>query len=247
VLTEAEVARVERSGAEYAVTAHVGSAQQTFTCDALLVAVGRAPNVDGLGLEAAGVRYDTRNGIAVDSYLATSSPRIYALGDVAGGLLFAHAAAAQAKIATRNALIPIRKRLDERVTPWATFTEPEVGRVGLTEAQARQAHGDAIWTTTLSMASVDRAATESATQGFIKLVATAGGRLLGATVVGEAAGEVINEVALAMTHGLTLAQLAATTHVYPTIALGLQQAAGQYTLRQTSQSGLVRLLRTLAR
>ncbi len=248
VLTEAEVTRVERAGnGAKLATLRTREGERTLMCDEILVAVGRAPTVEGLGLEAAGVRFDARKGIAVDAYLATSAPRVYAAGDVTGGLNFTHAAAAQARIATRNALIPIRAKIDERVTPWATFTDPQVGRVGLTEDEAHAAHGAAVWTTTLPMVSVDRAVTDSATVGYIKLVATDKGKLLGATIIGEAAGEIINELALAMARGVTLSQLASVTHVYPTIALGLQQAAGVFSLQRTRNSGLVRLLRTLAR
>lgn len=252
ILTHAAALRVESRDGEKMVTLRVGegagagAGERVVACDEILVCVGRRPAVEGLGLEAAGVRVGPR-GVEVDGYLATSNPRVYAAGDVTGGLAFTHAAAAQARVAARNALIPIRARLDERVTPWATFTEPEIARVGLTEAEARKAHGDDVWATTLPLASVDRAITDDAAQGFITLVATRRGKLLGATVAGEAGGEIINELAVAMRAGLTLAQLAATTHVYPTVALGVQQAAGAFSLERTRRSGLVRFLRALAR
>ncbi len=211
------------------------------------MAVGRAPNVEGLGLEAAGVRHDDKKGITIDRSLRTSNPRIYAAGDVTGGYRFTHAAALQARTAVRNALFPGRSALDERVMPWATFTEPEVAHVGLTEAEARKRHGERVRVYAQPFRSVDRAITDGATAGFVKLVSTREGALLGAHVVGSGAGEYINELALAMQHRIGLAELARTTHVYPTLALAIQQVAGQYTLERTARSFSVRLLRRLAR
>jgi pyruvate/2-oxoglutarate dehydrogenase complex dihydrolipoamide dehydrogenase (E3) component len=195
----------------------------------------------------AGVRYDAQKGIAVDRRLRTSSPRIYAAGDVTGGYRFTHAAALQARTAVRNALFPGRRALDERVMPWATFTEPEVAHVGLTEADARHRHGDRrVRVYTQPFRSVDRAITDGATAGFVKLVSTRDGELLGAQIVGAGAGEYINELALAMQQRIGLGELARTTHVYPTLALAIQQAAGVYSLERTARSRSVRLLRRLA-
>ena len=129
--------------------------------------------------------------------------------------------------------------------PWATFTEPEIAHVGLTEARARARASGEVRVLTLPLAAVDRAVTEGETAGFIKLIATPKGELLGATIAGPAAGELINELALAMEHGLSLGQIASTTHAYPTIGLGLQQVAGQFALEKTSHSGIVKLLRRL--
>lgn len=209
----------------------------------ILVAVGRAPAVAGLGLDEAGVRFDPRKGITTDAYLQTTNKRVYAAGDVIGGYLFTHAAALQARLAIRNMLFPARGKLDERVMPWATFTEPEVAHVGLTEAEARRQNGDDVKVYTQQMRGIDRAVTEGETAGLIKLVATARGKLLGAQIVGPSAGEYINELALALQQNLTLSDLAATTHAYPTVALGIQQAAGTYALEVAANSGLVRLLR----
>ena len=221
--------------------------EMEVTADDVLVAVGRVPALDGLGLDAAGVRADAARGIGVDGYLRTSNPRIYAAGDVTGGYRFTHAAALEARTAVRNALIPIRSRLDERVMPWATFTEPAVARVGLTEAEARAAYGSEVRVFTQPLAGVDRAITDGETTGFVKLISTEKGKLLGATVVGPAASELINELALAMSQGIPLDKIAATTHVYPTIGLGIQQAAGKYSVGKLMRSRAVKLLRRLAR
>ena len=233
----------QRDGAKIA---HVRSKSgETFEVagDELLVAIGRTPSVDGLGLDAAGVAYDPRKGIGVDEYYRTSNSHIYAAGDVIGGYLFTHAAALQARVAARNALVPVRAKRDERIMPWATFTEPEVAHVGLTEAEAHTAHGDDVVVVSQQFSGVDRAITDDATDGFVKLVAKRDGKLLGAEIVGAAAGEFINELALALQANLSLNDLAATTHVYPTVALAVQQAAGQFTLARAANSRAVKLLR----
>jgi pyruvate/2-oxoglutarate dehydrogenase complex dihydrolipoamide dehydrogenase (E3) component len=220
---------------------------QEVAVDELLVAVGRSPNVAGLDLEAAGVRYDPRTSISVDRRLRTSSARIYAAGDVIGGYRFTHAAAQQARTAVRNALFPAGSILDERVMAWATFTEPEVAHVGLTEERARRQHGAGVRVFTQSLREVDRAVTDGATAGFVKLVSAKDGRLLGAQIVGHLAGEYINELALALQRKLNLADLASTTHVYPTMALAIQQAAGGYSLAKLRRNRLVHLLRVFRR
>jgi pyruvate/2-oxoglutarate dehydrogenase complex dihydrolipoamide dehydrogenase (E3) component len=193
------------------------------------------------------VRYDPRTGISVDRRLRTSNARIYAVGDVIGGYRFTHAAALQARTAVRNALFPGGTALDERVMPWATFTEPEVAHVGLTEEQARREHGAGVRAFTQPLREVDRAVTDGATAGFVKLVSAKDGRLLGAQIVGHLAGEYINELALALQRKLTLADLGATTHVYPTMALAIQQAAGGYTSAKLRRNRLLPLLRALRR
>jgi pyruvate/2-oxoglutarate dehydrogenase complex dihydrolipoamide dehydrogenase (E3) component len=243
----AATAALLRDGAKV-VTVVAPDGQRELVADEILVAVGRAPNLDGLALEQAGVRA-TPHGVVVDAYLRTSNPRILAAGDVTGGYRFTHAAARQAGVAVRNALLPgvARTKLDERVMPWATFTDPAVAHVGLTEAEARARHRDAVRVYTQTFDEVDRAVTDGATDGFVKLVGTSRGELLGATAVGLTAGEFINELAVALRRRITLAQLASTTHVYPTLALAIQQAAGKHTTERLMRSGLVRVLRRLAR
>jgi pyruvate/2-oxoglutarate dehydrogenase complex dihydrolipoamide dehydrogenase (E3) component len=253
VVTRASVTGIARSDGSKVVafsTPHApdtGGQPQEVAVDELLVAVGRSPNVAGLDLEAAGVRYDPRTGISVDRRLRTTNPRIYAAGDVIGDYRFTHAAALHARTAVRNALFPGGAALDERVMPWATFTEPEVAHVGLTEEQARRQHGDAVLVFTQRLRDVDRAVTDGGTEGFVKLVSAKDGTLLGAQIVGHAAGEYINELALALQGKLSLSDLAATTHVYPTFALAIQQAAGRYTVAKLRRNRLVRLLRALSR
>lgn len=247
VVTRAAVTGVATRADKKAVVAAGPDGPVELAADEILAAVGRTPAVDGLDLERAGVRLDAQRGIAVDKRLRTSNPRIYAAGDVVGRPYFTHAAAQEARTAVRNMLFPgfASEDLDERALAWATFTEPAVGRVGLTEAEARAAHGAEVRVYTQDMAGVDRAVTVGETEGFVALVAGAKGKLLGATAVGPAAGEMINELALVMRQGLGLDAIAATTHVYPTIALALQQAAGKYSIEKVVGSGGVRLLRRL--
>jgi len=248
ILTNTEVVGVAQPGGAQGpkvVTARTPNGPVEIAADELLVSIGRSPNVQGLGLEAAGVAYDARKGIVVDELYRTSNPRVFAAGDVIGGYLFTHTAAQQARVAVRNALLPVHAKRDERVTPWATFTEPEVAHVGLTEAEARAAHGEEVRVYVQSFREVDRAVADDAADGFVKLIVGAKGKLLGAQIVGESAGEFINELALVMKADLSVGEIAATVHVYPTVALSLQQAAGQYSLERTAASGGVKLLRRL--
>lgn len=225
------------------VAARVEGVAHEVACDKLLMAVGRVPNVEGLGLDAAGIHYDAHTGIAVDRYLRTSNPRVYAAGDVIGGYYFAHAAALHARTAVRNALFPGARALDQRVMPWATFTDPEIARVGLSEEEARAQRGASVRIYVEPFTAVDRAVTDEATEGFVKLVSTRRGVVLGAQIVGPGAGDYINEVALAMQQHLGLRALADATHVYPTLALAIQQAAGQFTLEHSRRNPLLGLLR----
>jgi pyruvate/2-oxoglutarate dehydrogenase complex dihydrolipoamide dehydrogenase (E3) component len=225
IVPNALFVKASRSGQKKVVTAKQGDRLLTFEAGEILVALGRRPNVEGLHLEAAGVSYDTK-GIKVDEYLRTSTPNILAIGDVIGGYLFSHVAAYQAGVAVRNALVPIgKKKVDYRVVPWCTFTDPEVARVGLTPEEARQRYKD-LRIVRLPWAEIDRAQAEGETTGFIKLV-LAGKRdeLVGAHLVGSRAGELLGELSLAMRQHLSLSDVLDTIHAYPTLNTGIQQAA----------------------
>ncbi|MEM9544083.1 MAG: FAD-dependent oxidoreductase, partial [Cyanobacteria bacterium P01_E01_bin.42] len=171
---------------------------EQIMADEILVSAGRIPNVDSLNLEAAGVRYD-KKGIKVGLDLRTTNPRILACGDVIGGYQFTHVAGYEAVVAVTNAMFsPITRlkpsKANYRVIPWATFTEPELARVGLTEQQARERYGDDVLVLKQPFAGVDRAQAENATQGFGKIITRANGEILGAHIVGPSAGELIHEV-----------------------------------------------------
>ncbi|HEY8285380.1 MAG TPA: FAD-dependent oxidoreductase [Chloroflexota bacterium] len=211
--------------------------------DRLLLALGRRPNVEGLGLERAGVTYNLKQGITIDNYLRTSAPRIFACGDVTGPYRFTHAAGFQAAAAVRNALFPaLKSKAHLEPMPWTTFTDPEVARVGQTEAEARRAHGKVL-VLRAEFAHTDRALAEGRTDGFVKLIVTPWrGRILGCHIVGPQAGELIQEVTLAMRRGLSVRALADTIHVYPTLAMTVQQAAldfyGQWPLYKLARRPL---------
>ncbi|RME42325.1 MAG: hypothetical protein D6791_18030, partial [Chloroflexi bacterium] len=214
--------------------------------DALLVAIGRRPNVEGLELERAGVAY-TAGGIQVDEYLRTSQKHIYAAGDCTGGLQFTHYAGWQAFLAARNALLPGASRgVSDRV-PWTTFTDPEVAHIGLNEAQARERFGDAVMVCEWPMAQVDRALAEGDTAGFIKLVHKPDGTLLGATIVARRAGEMIHEWVVALERGLKVGEMAGIIHVYPTYSTGAVQAAAAIRVEQLLRGTSGRVIRSLGR
>jgi pyruvate/2-oxoglutarate dehydrogenase complex dihydrolipoamide dehydrogenase (E3) component len=224
VVTKARALRAEQRGKKKHVTVKLGEQEVVFETDEILLAAGRQPNVDGLNLEAVGIT-STEQGIQVNNYLQTSRATIFALGDVIGGNLFTHVAAYQAGVAVRNALLPLsKKKVDYRVLPWCTFTDPEAARVGLTTLEAQQHHRQ-VRVVTFPWADIDRAQTEHATTGFIKLV-LAGKKeeVVGAHMVGAHAGELLGEIALAMHHHLTISDILATIHPYPTLHTGLQQA-----------------------
>ncbi len=182
----------------------------------LLVAAGRVANVDGMNLEAAGVTY-TKRGITVDAGLRSSQRHIYAVGDVAGGLQFTHVAGYQAGLVIRNALfrLPVKNRTD--IIPWVTYTDPELAHVGLTEAAARQEFGGAVKALRWPFHDNDRAQAEGKTTGLIKAVIGKGGRILGVSIVGAQAGELIQPWVLAMSSGLKIKALAGMVAPYPTL------------------------------
>ncbi len=211
-----------RNGDESGVVISAGGG--TLKGEALLVAVGRRAKVYGLGLERAGIEYSPR-GITVDDYLRTSVKHIYAAGDCAGGFQFTHYAGFQGAMAVRNMLLPGRSRGRPQHPPWATFTDPEVAHAGYTEEQARQRFGDKARVSILPMAHVDRAVTEDATEGFIKVVRRSNGETLGATVVGQRAAETLQAWTLAGDNGLKMADVARTMQAYPSLATGNQQVA----------------------
>ncbi len=210
--------------------------------DAILVGIGREPNVENLNLDAAGVRYDTEVGIHVDDFLQTSNRRIYAAGDVCLKHKFTHAAEASARIAVRNALFPGRKRMSALTIPWCTYTDPEIAHVGL---YVRDAWDKAIpvKTFTVLMHDVDRAVTDGEEDGFVKIHVKQGtDRILGATIVARHAGEMINGLSLAISAGIGLRALARVIHTYPTQAEAIKMAADAYT-----RTRLTPTLRSLSR
>jgi pyruvate/2-oxoglutarate dehydrogenase complex dihydrolipoamide dehydrogenase (E3) component len=248
IRTGADVRAVALRGGQRVVTASAADGTSIeVAADEVLLAVGRVPYVEGLGLAAAGVALTAEGAIQTDATLRTTNRRVYAAGDVRGAPFFTHAAARQARLAVRNAVLPVRARLDERALPWATFTDPEVARVGLSEMEARARYGERVRVYMVSLAEMDRAEAEGAPAGFVKLVAARDGELLGAQLVGRDAGEYINEIALALHARLKIGTLWQTTHVYPTLALAIQLAAGQQTIASVSGNPVIGALRRARR
>jgi pyruvate/2-oxoglutarate dehydrogenase complex dihydrolipoamide dehydrogenase (E3) component/uncharacterized membrane protein YdjX (TVP38/TMEM64 family) len=201
-----------------------------FEFDALLCALGRAPNTAGYGLEELGIPVTKARTVETNEYLQTLYPNIYACGDVAGPYQFTHTASHQAWYAAVNALFsPLRRfRADYAVIPWATFTEPEVARVGLNENEAKE-KGIAHEVTVYGIDDLDRAIADGAARGMVKVLTAPGSdRILGATIVGEHAGELIIEFITAMKHGIGLNKILGTIHIYPTLAEANKYAAGAW-------------------
>ncbi len=240
ILTNTKAVKVHKNN-DGAKVVTVESSGKTFEIEAdeILSAVGRQPNVDGLDLEKAGVEFDKKQ-IKTNDYLQTSQKHIFAAGDVTAHFQFTHMADYEAQIVIQNAFVPFpfKKKTDFRVVPWATFTEPEVARVGMIETEAREKFGQAVKVYKVSFAENDRAQAESATAGFAKVI-TQKGKIIGATLVGEHAGELIHEFVWAMKENLKISQLNKIIRVYPTLAK-ITQAVGTEATLETLKSPVVR-------
>lgn len=223
----ARILKVERCDGGVAVVVADGDGEREIVGSHLLVAAGRRPNVEELGLEAAGVLYSAK-GIEVDQRLRTSNRRIFAAGDVAGGYQFTHLAGYHAGIVLRNALFRLPAKVDVGALPWVTYTDPELAHVGLTEAQARTEGRDDVRVLTSTFAENDRARTERATEGLIKVVVSKRGQVLGASIVGPHAGELILPWVLAVGQRMKIGTLAGVIAPYPTLSEISKRAAGSY-------------------
>jgi pyruvate/2-oxoglutarate dehydrogenase complex dihydrolipoamide dehydrogenase (E3) component len=247
VICDAQALRAAGSPAGKQLVVRAGGHEQTLTADVILVAAGRTPNIEGLDLAAAGVEHNKR-GVAVNDFLRTANWRIYAAGDIAGSYQFTHTADAMARISIQNAFFSLgplgKRRLSKLVVPWTTYTDPEVAHVGLT-AQAAEQDGLATDTYREDLRRVDRAILDGQDEGYAVIHTCRGTpRVVGCTIVGSHAGEMIGEVSLLMTVGLTLSALARTIHCYPTQAEVLRRLGDQYNkTRLTPRAGW--LLRTL--
>ena len=212
ILKEVRAEKVEVVDGKKQVTA----GGKNIIVDEILVAGGRLPNIESLNLEVAGVEVG-KPGIIVNEKLQTTNSKIYACGDVIGGYQFTHVAGYEAVVALTNALFFPISKVNYRVIPWATFTDPELARVGLTEQQAKERYGDDVYVLKQPFSGVDRAQAEAATNGFCKIITKGNGEILGAHLVGISAGELIHEIVLAMSHKLPVSALTGI-HVYPTLS-----------------------------
>ena len=223
-----QITGVDRDGQDKVLRVEKDEQQEEIRVDAVLLGVGRAPNVEGMNLEAVDVEFDTRQGVKVDDRLQTTNPRIYAAGDICSPYKFTHMADALARIVIQNTLFVGRAKASALTVPWCTYTDPEIAHVGLYEHEAEK-QSIAIQTFYQEMGQVDRAVLEGDTEGFVKIHTQAGkDTILGATIVTRHAGEMISELTLAMVGGLGLGTLARTIHTYPTQAEAIKRAADAY-------------------
>ena len=232
VIVDARISRLDARGATHAIAYESNGTAGVEDVDRVLVTTGRIPNAEGLNLEAARVAVTREGAVRVDDFLRTTNPRVYACGDVCLPWKFTHAADAAARIVVQNALFaagPIgRRRLGALTMSWCTFTDPEVAHAGLSEREARD-RGIDVETFTQPLASLDRAMTDSETDGFVKLHTKRGtGRIVGGTIVAPRAGELISEVSVAMAAGMRLGALAQAIHPYPTYAEAIRKCGDAY-------------------
>ncbi len=234
----AKLLEIRRNGEPVAVIERDGRRQE-IPADRILVAAGRTPNIEGLGLDEAGVKHG-KGGVEVDDRLRTSNPKVFACGDVASRFQLTHIADAQARIVIQNALFFGRSKMSALTIPWCTYTSPEVAHVGLYEKDARE-RGMEVDTLTVPLSTVDRAILDGADEGFLRLHVEKGkDRILGATLVAEHAGDMIGELCLAITHKIGLGKIASVIHPYPTQGEVVKKAADQW--RRTKLTPGVRKL-----
>lgn len=238
----AKIASISREGEEYSIHMEGG---EVIHGDALLVAAGRRASIDNLGLEKAGIE-TTKTGVKVDSGLRTTNRKVYAIGDAAGGMQFTHVAGYQAGLIVRSALFRLPIKMREDHIPRATYTSPEIAHVGLTEAEAREKHGEKLEVHRAEYADNDRARADGQTKGFVKIMIVKG-RPVGATLTGAHAGDLVSLWALAISKGLKIADIAGFVAPYPTYGELAKRAAGAYFTDRLFKSKLIRrVVRLLA-
>ncbi|MEO1023340.1 MAG: FAD-dependent oxidoreductase [Bacteroidota bacterium] len=231
---EASIQKIQKTRNRIQVILEQNGSEKTVEGDQILMATGRTPNLEGLNLEAARIDY-TKRGITVNDSCKTNQGHIYAIGDITGRYQFTHMSEHMAKVATTHALMKLPMKIDDKHVPWATFTEPELAHVGATEQQLRDA-GQSFTVYRFPYSKIDRAITEGEPVGMIKIFAKKlTGKILGASVVGAHAGEMISEYAVAMKNGVTLRNIADTIHPYPSWGLGARRAADQWYIKNQSE------------
>ncbi|MGO8919475.1 MAG: dihydrolipoyl dehydrogenase family protein [Stellaceae bacterium] len=241
------IRRVERSGGGVAVVLEEGTGERRIEGSHLLVAAGRRANLAGLDLDKAGIATDERGGLVVDRRLRTSNRRVYAVGDAAGGPQFTHVAGYHAGIVIRNALFRLPARVNYRALPWVTYTDPELAQAGMTEAEAMRAHPGDVQVLRWPFHENDRAQAERETHGLVKVLARRNGQVLGASILGAHAGELIQSWCLALSGNLKLATLAGFIAPYPTLGEASKRAAGSFFTPKLFNDRTRRLLRLLAK
>ncbi len=241
-----KIIKVEKTGDNIQVVIEESGKTLVIKGSHLLVAAGRTPNVENLGLERAGIIHD-RRGITVDAGLRSSNRRVYAIGDVAGHFQFTHVANYHAGIVIRAILFRLPARISDAAIPWVTYTDPELAHVGLTEAAARKAHGNTIKVLRWPFAENDRAIAMRETAGLVKIITTRRGRILGAGIAGPEAGEIIQPWVLAISARLNIKAMTAAITPYPTLSEVNKRAAISFYHDKMTNPWLGRLIRFLAR
>ncbi len=228
ICTSTQIVGLSQNGNIKTVSINDKSGVRKIECDAVLSAIGRVPNVNGMGLEAAGIQYDINTGITVNDKLQTTNHNVYAAGDVASRYQFTHAADFMARVVIQNALFLGRQKVSSLLIPWATYTSPEVAHVGMYphEAESRNIRTDSY---EVRFSDVDRSILESETEGFVRVIVPRGkDTILGATIVSPHAGDLISEITVAMKNGIGLKGIASTIHPYPTHAEALRKLGDQF-------------------
>ncbi|MBE9185949.1 mercuric reductase [Microcoleus sp. LEGE 07076] len=228
LILESQIERVEQTNAGKVVYYQSQGKKASVTVDEIIASTGRSPNVEGLNLEAVGVEYDTQTGVFVNDNLQTTNPRIYAAGDICMKYKFTHAADFAARMVIQNTLFFGRKKLTALTIPWCTYTDPEIARVGMSEAEA-EAKGIDIDTFLIPFSQVDRAIIDGEAEGFVKIQVKKGSdKILGATIVARHAGDMINTITLAMVNNIGLGKIANVIHPYPTQSEAIRKAGDAY-------------------
>jgi pyruvate/2-oxoglutarate dehydrogenase complex dihydrolipoamide dehydrogenase (E3) component len=228
LILNCKLKRVEKKKGDKVIHFECQGKEEEVAIDEILVGAGRAPNVEGLNLEAVSVNYDKREGVVVNKQLQTTNPRIYAAGDICLKYKFTHTADATARMVIQNALFLGRKKLSDLTIPWCTYTDPEIAHVGMYERDAQE-KGIAMDTLVRPLNEVDRAVADGEEEGFVKIHVKKGtDKILGATMVARHAGEMINEITLAIVGNLGLGTIGKVIHSYPTQADAIKQVADAY-------------------
>jgi pyruvate/2-oxoglutarate dehydrogenase complex dihydrolipoamide dehydrogenase (E3) component len=237
-----QVIKAEKRAADKIIHIESNGKKEEIPADEILIGTGRAPNVEGLGLDAAGVDYDSKTGVHVNDLLRTTNPKIYAAGDVCSPYKFTHMAEAFASLVIQNALFPFRKKVSALTIPWCTYTDPEVAHVGLSAGEAK-VRGIETDTFEHAFEEVDRAVLDGEDGGLVRVLVKKGtDKILGATIVARHAGEMISEVTVAMVNNLGLRAIGAAIHPYPTQAEAIKRLSGHY-LRSKLTPALKRVMR----
>ena len=247
IVTSAKAVKLSGDTSQITLSVEGKDGQRSdITAQSILFASGRKPNINGLDLEKAGVRCNS-NGVEVDEWLRTASDNIYACGDVAGPYRFSHMAEYQAVLACSNAFLPIKRRADYSDLIWCTFTDPELAHAGLTEEEARAAHGDAIKVLCFDYSKIDRARTDIEEFGMSKIILDRKGKIIGAHILGMHASEVLHEIQLAKHFNIPFERIWQAIHLYPSYSDVIRQPSKYHYADKLGRNPLIRLLKKIMR